>query len=112
MNEDRIRALLSKRMEWELELILKAWEDEDFQKRLVEDPHAVIGEHLGQDIPGSVKINVHEDEPGEITLVVPVKPKMAESSEELTEQDLDKVAGGIGVAAGVSSEDIVAITII
>ena len=112
MNSDQLKSLLEKRKEWEIDVILKSLQDEDFKKHLARDPHGALSEHFQQEIPESIKINVVEEQPGEVTIVLPVKPTAANSSEDLTEQELDKVAGGVGVAAGVSSENLVAVTVI
>ena len=112
MNSDQLKSLLEKRKEWEIDVILKSLQDEDFKKHLASDPHGALSEHFQQEIPESIKITVVEEQPSEVTIVLPVKPTAANSSEDLTEQEIDKVAGGIGVAAGISSSNLVAVTVI
>ena len=70
------------------QLIAKAWTDEDFKARLKADPKAALKE-VGMDVPEGVEIEVVESTQEKAYLVIPPKPVG-----ELSDEDLDKVAGG------------------
>jgi hypothetical protein len=69
-------------------LIGKAWLDELFKKRLLDDPAAVLKEH-GIAIPETMTIKVLEDSARLIHLILPERPR------ELSDLELEQVAGGI-----------------
>ena len=69
-------------------LIDKAEQDVAFRAALLADPRTAIREALGVELPGDFDVVVHEDGPGTAHLVLP-------PSAELTDAQLDQVAGGI-----------------
>ncbi len=73
------------------QLIAKAWADEEFKARLKADPKAAMAE-VGMDLAEGVEIEVVESTLEKIYLVIPPKP---EPVGELSDEDLEKVAGGI-----------------
>lgn len=70
-------------------LVTKAWTDPDFKTRLLADPKAVMAE-AGLEVPEGIRLNIVEDTSDVINLVLPTSP----AGEALSEQDLEKVAGG------------------
>lgn len=58
-----------------MKIIAKCWADEDFKKRLLENPSAVLAEEC-EDFPFSdnIKINVLENSENTINLVLPAEP--------------------------------------
>ncbi len=70
------------------QLIAKAWTDEEFKARLKADPKAAMKE-AAIDVPEGVEIEVVESTQEKAYLVIPPKPVG-----ELSDEDLDKVAGG------------------
>ena len=67
--------------------------DEEFRKKLIEDPNKAISELSGKEIPENFKIKVVEEDPNyNLTFLLPPLLK-----HELDEENLDKVAGGVGV---------------
>ena len=70
------------------QLIAKAWTDQEFKARLKADPKAAMKE-VGMDVPEGVDIEVVESTQEKAHLVIPSKPVG-----ELSDEDLDKVAGG------------------
>jgi len=80
-------------------LIARAWEDEDFKRRLMSDPKSTICEELGVELPDELEIQVVEEGPSKICVVLPVRPE-AVSDDELSEEELKAVAGGIGGGGG------------
>ena len=79
------------RKEFEANLITKAWQDEAFKQQLMSNPVAVYEEELGRKASDNVEIKVLEETSDITYLVIPQKP---ETSEELSEEALEAVAGG------------------
>lgn len=71
-------------------IVAKAWKDENFRKKLVNDPKGALEKEWGVKLPKEVEIHVHEEKGHDIHLVIPRNP----ASGSLTDEDLDKVAGG------------------
>lgn len=70
-------------------LVADIWEDDALRKRLLSDPATVLRER-GMEVAPNVQIKVTEDSPKVMNLVIPEKPSEA----ELSEQELQTVAGG------------------
>ena len=83
------------RNKFEANLIVKAWQDEAFKQKLMNNPIAVYEEELGRKAPDNVEIKVLEETSDTTYLVIPKKP---ETSEELSEEALEAVAGGGGIS--------------
>lgn len=77
------------------QVIQKAWEDESFKKQLIENPAEAIAQLTGQTISLSGRKLVVRDQtdPKKIFINVPAKPTALDDA-ELTEDQLDHVAGG------------------
>ena len=71
-------------------IIAKAWVDEEFKKRLLDDSATVLKEN-GIEIPEGMTVRFVEAEENEI--LVPLPPRPPETM-ELSDSDLSKVAGG------------------
>lgn len=77
-------------------IAVQSVKDAAFRKELLADPSATFEKYSGQTLSGT-KVFVHENSPSEIHFVLP--PALADG--ELSDEDLEKVAGGeffIGVA--------------
>ena len=70
-------------------ILSRAGEDGDFRARLIADPKATISSEVGTTIPDGFELVVHEDSATTAHLVLPPSP-------ELTEADLESVAGAVG----------------
>ncbi|MEY2833407.1 MAG: hypothetical protein RLZZ574_2666, partial [Cyanobacteriota bacterium] len=84
------------RNELEARVIAKAWQDETFKQELLSNPKAIFSEELGQSLPDEVEIRIIEENPTTLYLILPMKPMVADG-EELSEEQLQAVAGGFSV---------------
>src|SRR5215469_13531574 len=84
----------------ETALIEKCWKDPEFKKAVVKDPRGMLEQRVGRKLPPNFKIFIHEEDANTLHLSIPPAPT---SLAELSEDDLEKVAGGteIGVATGI-----------
>ena len=73
-------------------IIARSWADEDFRQRLLADPAAVLRAE-GMPIPAGKVLRVVEDTEEVFHLVLPIKTTTAR---ELSDDDLEKVVGGLG----------------
>jgi hypothetical protein len=81
------------RAEMERRLIEKSLKDESFRQRLLSDPKAAVEEELGTRLPEEVRVVAVEETTDTIYLVLPsVSP--AGGGGEISERELDRVAGG------------------
>lgn len=69
------------------EIIKKAQLDKDFKKALVDNPKEILGQ-LGVQFSEEVEVKVVEESSKIVYLVLPINP------DELTDEQLDSVAGG------------------
>jgi hypothetical protein len=70
------------------QLVARTWSDEAFKQRLLAEPAAALAEQ-GIAVPPDVEVRVHENTAAVFHLTLPPKP-----SEELSDEQLDAVAGG------------------
>jgi hypothetical protein len=78
------------RHDLEAKIVKHSWEDEGFRKEFLADPAGAFVRYLeipAKDLP---KIVIHEESAGSWHIVLPAKPANAN---ELTEQDLEGIAG-------------------
>ena len=83
----------SGRAQMERMLVQRSIEDEDFRRRLLEEPKAAVEEELGARLPKEVQIQAVEETADTIYLVLPSASPIGESS-ELSDRQLEAVAGG------------------
>ena len=72
-------------------LIAKACEDPTFRQKLLENPKAAISEALSVSLPDDIDIEVLEETPKKIYLVLPAPKK-----DQLSPEELANVATGSG----------------
>ena len=82
-------------MDLEAKLIEKAMADEAFKHELMSNPKAAIAKELGQELPAELEFEVLEQTPTKLYLVLPISESEASPSDELAEEQLEAVAGGI-----------------
>ena len=76
------------------ELIQRSVEDEELRRRLISDPKGTVEQELGAKLPERIEIHAVEETPETIYLVLP--PSSLEHGGELSDRELDTVAGGWG----------------
>jgi len=70
-------------------VVTRAWSDEQFKNKLVDDPNSTLAE-AGIPLPSGVNAVIVENEPGRIHLVLPAKPGDVSVNEmQLTDGDYD-----------------------
>lgn len=70
-------------------VLAKAWTDPAFKKALLTDPAAALTTAFDAQIRAGVRVKAVEQTPDHVFAVIPVRP------ETLSDDDLDKVAGGM-----------------
>src|SRR5262249_25904275 len=85
------------RRDLEAKIVALAWKDDAFRKKFLADPKAQFEEKLGTKLPASLKMSAHQEDENSLYFVIPMKPK---AIGELSDEDLEKVAGGTDISAG------------
>ena len=83
------------RKDIEAKIVALAWHDDAFRRSFVADPKGQFERRLGIRLPASLTMTVHEESEHSLHFVIPVKPRA--DLEELSDEDLEKVAGGTDV---------------
>ena len=89
------------RGEFEALVIHKAWTDSSFLEHLRRDARGAINSALkqyGSSVPAEATVKLYEEKPGECLIVI---PRPAAANAELTDAELEAVAGGEGLSIGV-----------
>lgn len=76
------------------QIVAKAWQDNIFKRRLLAEPAAVFKE-FGLEVPPGAQLRILENTDKVVHLTLPAKPLEAEISDD----ELDAVAGGSGQSA-------------
>lgn len=85
------------RAEIERKLIQRSMEDEDFRRRLLEDPKGTLEQELGRVLPEGVQVRVAEESADTIYLVLPSTSPLVSEGGKISDRDLEDVAGGASV---------------
>jgi hypothetical protein len=92
------------RHDLEAKIIKHTWDDPAFREKFIADPKGTIAKYTGISAADLPEIVVHEEAAGTWHIVLPAKPAEAQ---ELSNADLEKVAGGttptISLVSAVSS---------
>lgn len=80
------------RKDFEIQMIAKAWTDEAFKQQLLSNPKAVVEKELGEALPEGMNVEIIQEPANTLYIVLPAKP---ESNEELNDEELEALAGGV-----------------
>ncbi|MGF1473560.1 MAG: NHLP leader peptide family RiPP precursor [Rubrobacteraceae bacterium] len=81
-------------MEMRQELVRRSVEDEELRQRLLDDPKATVEQELNTAMPQEIEIRAVEEKPDTAYLVLPPKLEDTPESRELSDRELESVAGG------------------
>jgi hypothetical protein len=88
----------SQRRAIEEKIVALAWKDDGFRKAFLADPKKQFEERLGVRLPAELKMTAWQEDENSLHFVIPAAPKINLS--ELSDEDLEKVAGGIDAVMG------------
>lgn len=80
------------RKEIEAHIIAQAWKDEAYKQELLSNSKAVIEREFGVQLPAGMNVRVMEEDSTNLYFVLPARPNL--SNAELSEEQLETVAGG------------------
>jgi hypothetical protein len=92
--------LHSPKFQMEAALIRKCSEDAEFRAKILADPKGMLQEALGQKLPENLEIVVHEEDLHTLHFSVP--PSRESLAKELTDEQLEQIAGGTELGLVVS----------
>jgi hypothetical protein len=84
------------RAQMERRLIERSIEDEAFRQKLIEDPKGAVEQELGMQLPEEVRVVTVEETADTIYLVLPGTSMAGAEGAELSDRELESVAGGWG----------------
>jgi len=87
------------RKDIEAKIVALAWQDEEFRRKFIADPKGQFEERLGTTLPASLTMTAHQEDENSLHFVIPVKPR--ENLDELTDEELEKVAGGTDIVTAI-----------
>lgn len=73
-------------------IIRKAWTDEGFKADFLADAKGTIERYTGQSLPAALTITAHAEDETTVHIVVPARPAVAD---ELSDDDLEAISGGV-----------------
>jgi hypothetical protein len=97
----------SGRSEVERRIVQRSIEDESFRQRLIEDPKGAVEQELGTRLPEGVRVVAMEETADTIYLVLPSSSPLGGAG-ELSDSELEQVAGGWAGSVGDTCPDVCA----
>jgi hypothetical protein len=88
------------RHDLEAKIVKRCWEDDEFRKEFTADPAGSFVKYLEVPRASLPKIVIHEERAGSWHIVLPSQPLNAD---ELSEQDMERVAGAASVTDALKS---------
>lgn len=85
-------------------IIQRAWKDDSFRSEFLGDPKTTIEKYTERRLPAEIRIFAHAEDDSTAHFVIPPKPANAD---ELSEEDLEKIAGGVDVIVGITAAVII-----
>jgi Nitrile hydratase, alpha chain len=76
-------------------IVQRSIEDEEFRQRLLNDPKGTLEQELGNRLAESTEVRVVEESAETIYLVLPSASVVGGEGGELSDQELEAVAGGL-----------------
>jgi Nitrile hydratase, alpha chain len=86
------------RQEIEAHLVAKTWKDESFKQQLLSNPKAVIEKEFGVQLPAELNVQIVEEDAQTLYINLPMRPDF--SGTELSDRELEAVAGGTTPVCG------------
>ena len=83
------------RAEVERSVVQRSIEDEEFRQRLLDDSKGTLEQELGDRLAESTEVRVVEESADTIYLVLPSTSVVGGEGGELSDQELEAVAGGL-----------------
>ncbi|MBD2243787.1 NHLP leader peptide family RiPP precursor [Nostoc sp. FACHB-888] len=81
------------RKDIEAHIIAQAWKNEVYKQELLSNSKAVIAREFNVQLPAEVNVRVLEENPTTLYFVLPIRPNL--SGSELSDAQLEAVAGGV-----------------
>ena len=82
------------REQLEGKLIARVWEDDEFRTKVTTNPNSTVEDLLGEALPEGMNVVIAEESDKQMTIVIPPRPELESGEEELSEGQLEEVAGG------------------
>jgi hypothetical protein len=84
----------------EQRIIQRSLEDDAFRQQLLADPRAAVEQELGAQLPSGVRVQVVEETADTVFLVIPPPSQAGGNEGELSDSELESVAGGWSFPGG------------